>query len=77
MLASYHDAWAVANSGGKAVDYPNNSRRGATHNYRIDYVFYSKGARMKLVKAQVYDTRGGGGARASDHKPLLVTFTLQ
>jgi endonuclease/exonuclease/phosphatase family metal-dependent hydrolase len=75
MLDSFQDAWAVAKGSGDSVDYPGNSRPGATHDYRIDYVFFSKSAALRLQKAQVFDTRGGG-ARPSDHKPLLVTFRV-
>jgi endonuclease/exonuclease/phosphatase family metal-dependent hydrolase len=77
MLDGYYDAWAKAKASGDAVDYPSNSRDGATHSWRIDYVFYSKTAALGLKKAQVVDTRGADGARASDHKPLLVTFTVK
>jgi endonuclease/exonuclease/phosphatase family metal-dependent hydrolase len=77
MLENYEDAWAVARKSGDAVDFPKNSRPGATHDWRIDYVFYSKSAsRLRLQKAQVFDTRGANGARPSDHKPLLVTFIV-
>jgi endonuclease/exonuclease/phosphatase family metal-dependent hydrolase len=77
MLDGYYDAWAKAKASGDAIDYPNNTRDGATHTWRIDYVFYSKTGALALQKAQVLDTRGADGVRASDHKPLLVTFTVK
>jgi endonuclease/exonuclease/phosphatase family metal-dependent hydrolase len=77
MLDDHHDAWAAAARANKDVDMPNNTRPGATHKFRIDYVFYSQTSALALSKAQVYDTRGPDGARASDHKPLLVTFSVK
>jgi endonuclease/exonuclease/phosphatase family metal-dependent hydrolase len=76
VLDTYQDSWAVAKTNGDAIDFPGNSQDGGTFNYRIDYVFYSKNARLRLEKAQVFDTRGSDGARASDHKPLVATFSL-
>ena len=77
MLDAYFDSWAEAKRIDQAIDYPGNTRDGATHEYRIDYVFYSKGASLRLEQAQVFNTRGTDGARASDHKPLMATFALQ
>jgi endonuclease/exonuclease/phosphatase family metal-dependent hydrolase len=74
----YNDGWAVAQTLGTAIDIPGNSRPGATHNYRIDYVFFSKGASALVVRAaQVFDTRDENGVMPSDHKPLLVTFEVR
>jgi len=76
--ADYNDGWLVAQAQGTAIDIPGNSRPGATHNYRIDYVFFSKGASALVVRsAQVFDTRDENGVRPSDHKPLLVTFEVR
>jgi endonuclease/exonuclease/phosphatase family metal-dependent hydrolase len=77
MLGAYYDSWAVARAKGKAVDFAGNSRDGATHNYRIDYVFFSRNATLSLDRAQVFDTRDANGIRPSDHKPLLTTFSVR
>jgi endonuclease/exonuclease/phosphatase family metal-dependent hydrolase len=78
MLDGYVDTWKRAKSLRTAVDYPGNSNDGATYNFRIDYVFVSKGASALTVRrAQVFDTRDARGVRPSDHKPLLVTFSVR
>jgi endonuclease/exonuclease/phosphatase family metal-dependent hydrolase len=78
VTPTYHDAWAQAAAAGSAIDYPGNSRFGATRNTRIDYVFYSKSAStLTLRSAQVYDTRDTRGYMPSDHKPLVVTFEIR
>jgi endonuclease/exonuclease/phosphatase family metal-dependent hydrolase len=76
--AGYYDAWATAASMKKAVDYPGNTAFGATRNRRIDYVWYSKKAsRLALQSARMFDTRDARGRMPSDHKPLLVTFSVR
>jgi endonuclease/exonuclease/phosphatase family metal-dependent hydrolase len=78
VTQTYHDAWATAASAGTAVDYPGNSRPGATRNSRIDYMFYSKSASALVLRsAQVYDTRDAHGHMPSDHTPLVVTFEVR
>ena len=73
----YSDGWLAADRLDAAVDYPGNSRWGATHNYRIDYITKYRGASALEVRAaRVYDTRDGNGVRPSDHKPLMVTFRV-
>jgi endonuclease/exonuclease/phosphatase family metal-dependent hydrolase len=75
--AGYYDGWAEAASDGTAVDYPGNTAFGATRSRRIDYVFFSKGAgRLTLKSARMFDTRDANGRMPSDHKPLLVTFSV-
>jgi endonuclease/exonuclease/phosphatase family metal-dependent hydrolase len=76
MLGGYYDGWAAAKATGDAIDFADNTRDGATHTYRIDYVFHSKDAALRLQKAQVFDTRSSTGTRPSDHKPLMVTYTV-
>jgi endonuclease/exonuclease/phosphatase family metal-dependent hydrolase len=76
MTASYNDAWAAAKAMGTARNYSGNCD-GCTHNYRIDYVFTSKNASfLKLKSAEIVDTRDADGVRPSDHKPLLVIYTV-
>lgn len=73
----YKDAWTWAKSGGVAVNYSGNCD-GCTRNSRIDYVFSSKGATFLTMKsARMVDTRDANGKMPSDHKPLLVTYTVK
>ena len=76
--AGYYDGWAEAASDGTAVDYPGNTAFGATRSRRIDYVWYSKNAKNLVLKsARMIDTRDSRGRMPSDHKPLLVTFSVR
>ncbi len=71
------DAWLAASAAGTALNYPGNCD-GCTRNSRIDYVFYSKGATsLSLDSAQIVDTRDANGVMPSDHKPMLVKFTVR
>jgi endonuclease/exonuclease/phosphatase family metal-dependent hydrolase len=75
-VVNYSDAWLVAKSLGTAVNYPGNCE-GCTRGGRIDYVFTSKGATfLKVKSAQIIDTRDSNGYMASDHKPLVITYTV-
>ena len=77
MTSSYYDAWATASSMGTAVG-DNGNTKGATRNNRIDYVFYSTGATALVLKsARVYETADGNGVKPSDHRPLLVTYSVK
>jgi endonuclease/exonuclease/phosphatase family metal-dependent hydrolase len=74
--AYYTDAWPAAKSLGTTSNYSGNCD-GCTRNSRIDYVFSSKGASfLKVKSAQIVDTRDSNGVRPSDHKPMLVVYTL-
>jgi endonuclease/exonuclease/phosphatase family metal-dependent hydrolase len=76
--AGYYDSWAEAASDGTAVDYPGNTSFGATRKSRIDFLFYSKGAQYLVLRgARMIDTRDAYGRMPSDHKPLLVTFSVR
>ena len=78
MLDSYVDVWAKADAADDAIDFAGNIRYGATHNYRIDYLFLAKSATSTAVtEARVFDTRDANGYRPSDHKPLRGTFTIK
>jgi len=73
----YNDAWATASSNGTASNFSGNCD-GCTRNSRIDYVFSSQGAWfLSIASAQMIDTRDGNGYMASDHKPMLVTYTVR
>jgi endonuclease/exonuclease/phosphatase family metal-dependent hydrolase len=77
MEDEYNDGWMQAVENGTATDYAGNSRPGATHTYKIDFIFESEGAsRISVRSARVYDTRDAHGVRPSDHKPLMVTFNI-
>jgi endonuclease/exonuclease/phosphatase family metal-dependent hydrolase len=78
ISADYDDGWLVASALRTAIDFAGNSRPGATHTYRIDKVFSSKGASALTVRsAQVFDTRDANGVTPSDHKPLLITYEVR
>ena len=78
IWAEYIDGWPAASALGTAVDYVGNSRDGATHNYRIDYILLARDSSALAVRsAQVYDARDANGVRMSDHKPLMVTFDVR
>lgn len=77
MEGDYNDGWMTALANGTATDFVGNSRPGATHSYKIDFIFESEGAsRISVRSARVYDTRDANGVRPSDHKPLMVTFNV-
>ena len=77
MEDTYDDGWMAADAIDAATDFVGNSRWGATHNYKIDFIFKSESAsRLRVRSARVYDTRDSAGRRPSDHKPLMVTYTV-
>jgi endonuclease/exonuclease/phosphatase family metal-dependent hydrolase len=77
MTKDYRDSWAVAVANNTDVAYPANPD-GNTRRARIDYVWYSTGASLLVLKgAQVYDTRNANGVRPSDHNPLVATFEVK
>jgi endonuclease/exonuclease/phosphatase (EEP) superfamily protein YafD len=76
-VSGYIDAWSAAKSLGTAINYYGNCD-GCTRNSRIDYIFSSGGAWFLSVKsAQMYDTRDSYGYMPSDHKPLVVTYSIR
>ncbi|MGH9348712.1 MAG: DNRLRE domain-containing protein [Vicinamibacterales bacterium] len=77
MEGEYNDGWMAAHAIGTATDYVGNTRWGATHNYKIDFIFRSERAsRIAVRAARVYDTRDANGRMPSDHKPLLLTYRV-
>ena len=75
-VSAYSDAWLTAKSMGTAYNYDGNCD-GCTRNSRIDYIFQSYGAWfMSVASAQIIDTRDGWGTMASDHKPMLVVYSV-
>lgn len=78
METEYVDGWTTADTKHTAQCYPGNTRFGATHNYKIDFSFHSRAAAALTVEAaRVHDTRDANGRMPSDHKPLLVTYTVR
>src|SRR3954452_14538498 len=71
LVSGYRDAWTDALQSGHA------SGAGASHGaQRIDYIFYAPGAALTLTSAEVVDT-AVGGVQASDHLPVVATFTVR
>jgi endonuclease/exonuclease/phosphatase family metal-dependent hydrolase len=66
MGSEYADGWTGAAAIGTAQDYVGNTRWGATHNY----------TKLAVRAARVFDTRNSSGVMPSDHKPLLVTYSV-
>jgi endonuclease/exonuclease/phosphatase family metal-dependent hydrolase len=71
FFSTYHDAWTDAVQMGRASG--NGNTKGAL---RVDYIFYVPGGALTLESVQVVDT-AIGGVQASDHQPLLATFTVR
>ena len=76
-ISGYTDGWAAASSAGTTANYSGNCD-GCTRNSRIDYIFSSQGAWFLSVEsARIFDTRDGYGYMASDHKPMVVTYSVR
>ena len=71
LFSGYHDAWTDAVQAGRA-----NGGGNSHGTSRVDYIFYTPGGAMTLESAEVVDT-GVGGVQASDHQPVLATFTIR
>jgi endonuclease/exonuclease/phosphatase family metal-dependent hydrolase len=77
MKVNYYDSWAEAQADGTAIAYAGNTA-GNTRNSRIDYIYYSHGASLLVLKSsQVFDVRDANGVMPSDHRPLLTVFTVK
>jgi endonuclease/exonuclease/phosphatase family metal-dependent hydrolase len=72
VLAGFRDAWADALSAGRTIGAGSTQR-----STRVDYIFYIDGGSMTLESAEFVDTAALIGAIASDHQPLVATFTLR
>ena len=72
VLAGFRDAWADALSAGRTIGAGSTQR-----STRVDYIFYIDGGSMTLDSAEFVDTAALIGAIASDHQPLVATFTLR
>ena len=72
--SAFNDGWLNASNLGTAYNYSGNCD-GCTRNSRIDYVF-STPWYLRVLSAQIVDTRDANGYMPSDHKPMLVTFAV-
>jgi len=72
VTASYRDAWAEAERQGRAIGTPFGRR-----STRIDYIFYLPATNVTLESAEFIETTALIGVEASDHKPLVATFTVR
>jgi len=72
VVAAYRDAWTDAQRAGHASGTPFGRRT-----TRIDFIFYLPGASLTLESAEFVDTTALVGVEASDHKPLVATFTVR
>ena len=77
MRTGYIDGWAKAYASGNAVAYAGNEA-GNTRNSRIDYIWMSQSAsRLQITAARVFDVRDANGVMPSDHRPVMVTFSVR
>ena len=72
VFGGFHDAWNDAVQLGRAAGNPNT--HGAN---RIDYIFFSPGTSLSLDAAEVVNTTALIGVAASDHEPIVATFTVR
>jgi endonuclease/exonuclease/phosphatase family metal-dependent hydrolase len=77
MKQTYYDSWAEAQAENTDISYAGNAA-GNTRHSRIDYIYFSHGAKnLTLKSSQVFDTRDDDGIAPSDHKPLMSIFTVK
>ena len=72
VTAAYRDAWLEAQRAGRALGTPFGRR-----STRIDFIFYLPATSLALDSAEFVDTTALIGVEASDHKPLVATFTVR
>lgn len=72
MFAGFHDAWTDALRAGRATGNANS--HGAT---RVDYIFFSPGTALSIDSAEVVNTIALIGVAASDHEPVVASFTVR
>jgi endonuclease/exonuclease/phosphatase family metal-dependent hydrolase len=72
LVGAYRDAWSEARRLGAASG--DGSRNGSP---AIDYILYEPGNALALESAEFVDTVPLIGVAASDHKPLVATFTIR
>jgi endonuclease/exonuclease/phosphatase family metal-dependent hydrolase len=72
LFASLHDAWADALQLGRATGNANSHG-----SQRIDYIFFAPGPVLSLDSAEVVNTAALIGVAASDHEPVVASFTVR
>jgi len=72
VFAGFHDAWSDALQLGHATGNANS--HGSN---RIDYVFFAPGSTLSVDSAEVVNTAALIGITASDHEPVVATFTVR
>jgi len=72
VTSVYRDAWTEAERLGRAIGTPFGHR-----STRIDFIFYLPGASVTLESAEFIETTALIGVEASDHKPMVATFTVR
>jgi endonuclease/exonuclease/phosphatase family metal-dependent hydrolase len=72
VFAGFHDAWSDALQVGHATGNANS--HGSN---RIDYIFFVPGPALSLNSAEVVNTAALIGIAASDHEPVVGTFTVR
>jgi endonuclease/exonuclease/phosphatase family metal-dependent hydrolase len=71
IVAGFRDAWEDALRSGRATGALTQRKT------RIDYIFYLPGTAMTLESAEFVDTAALIGVLASDHQPVVATFTVR
>jgi endonuclease/exonuclease/phosphatase family metal-dependent hydrolase len=71
IIAAFRDAWDEALRGGRAAGSM------TQRSTRVDYIFYLPGGAMTLESAEFVDTAALIGVLASDHQPVVATFTVR
>jgi len=71
IYSAYHDAWNDAVQMGKA-----SGSATSKGSLRADDIFFAPGNALTLQSVDVIDT-AVGGVQASDHLPVVATFTIR
>jgi endonuclease/exonuclease/phosphatase family metal-dependent hydrolase len=72
LFGAFHDAWADATQMGHAIGNPNSHGPN-----RIDFIFFAPGSTLTLNSVEVINTAALIGVAASDHEPVVATFTVR
>jgi endonuclease/exonuclease/phosphatase family metal-dependent hydrolase len=75
LMNSYSDSWAEAAAAGIIGGIPSGATR-TSGTGRIDYILYTPGAGLRVNWVETVDAAALVGIRASDHNPVVTTFTL-
>jgi len=72
FVVEFRDAWSDALAAGRTIGAGMTQR-----STRVDYIFYVAGGSLTLDSAEFVDTTALIGVIASDHQPLVATFTVR